>query len=329
MDSTAPGMIMEARRDNAPRTARWRITVPKGVSEMRSRIALVIAAALAVSAMAGCRAVTPPPYPVPTPTSPVTVTPTPTPEPATDTPAPAGAPVRFTIYFAYNEKMQPAPRTAPAGTKAVLRAAIEELLDGPTATERKDGLFTAVPTGTKLRSVTINSNVAVIDLSDEFDSGGGTLSMTTRLAQMVFTATQFPTVKAVTFKIEGKTVKVFGGEGIIIDKPQTRKSFEDSSPAVLLEQPAWRGTLAQGAVIRGTANVFEASLQMQVRDAVGKVVMSRTVQATAGTGTRGTWRVTAALGNAKAGIGSVRVFVYSAKDGSPTDVVTVPVVLIP
>jgi germination protein M len=177
--------------------------------------------------------------------------------------------------------------------------------------------------------VTVAGNVATVDLSKSFASGGGTLSMTVRLAQVVFTATQFPTVEAVTFKLDGKPVKVLGGEGIIIDKPQTRAMFEAASPAILIESPAWGATVSQGSVIRGTADVFEAVFRLQVRDSTGKVVLDRTVQATSGTDTRGTWKATAPLVEAKAGAGTLRVFAESAKDGHPIDVVTVPVVLRP
>lgn len=295
---------------------------------MISRIALIVAAAVAAFSLAGCSAVSPPPSSPPS--TPATVAPTVTPTPTvTPLPEPTGAPVEFNVYFSYHEKMQPAPRTAPAGTKAVLRAAIEALFAGPRASEAKGGLFTSIPADTKLRTVAINANVAVIDLSGEFDDGGGTLSMTSRLAQVVFTATQFPGIDAVTFKINGKVVKVFSGEGIIVDKPQTRKSFEDSSPAILVENPAWRGEISSGEVIRGTANVFEAVFRLQVRDAAGKLVMDRTVQASSGTGTRGTWKVNASLKSVPAGVGSLRVFAQSAKDGSPIDVVNVPVIINP
>ena len=293
---------------------------------MRLRISLVLAVVLAASVLAGCTTSTLTSGPTASAPTPATVTPAPT---GTPVHAPAGQPIEFNVYFSYHERMQPAPRTAPAGTKAVLRAALEALLKGPSADEKADGLSTQVPSGTGLLGVTVNANVAVVDLSGTFDSGGGTLSMTNRLAQVVFTATQFPGVDAVTFKIRGKTVKVFGGEGIIIDRPQTRRAFEDASQAILVERPAWRGTLSGGTVIRGSANVFEAVFRLQVRDASRKLVMDRRVQASSGTGTRGTWRVAASLGGAAAGTGSLRVFAESAKDGRPVDVVTVPVVLRP
>lgn len=299
---------------------------------MRRRISLVLSALIAVSLVGGCTAPTPQ-TPAPSSSTSVTATPTssptPTSTPATPQSTAAGSPVGLRVYFSYHEKMQPAPRTAPAGTTAVLRAALKALLAGPGAKEKAGGLVTMVPSGTKLLGVSIKSKVAIVDLNGKFESGGGTLSMTNRLAQVVFTATQFSTVKSVTFKIDGKVVKVFGGEGIIVDPPRTRKSFEDASPAILVERPAWRATLSQGAEMSGTANVFEAVFRLQIRDKSGKLVMNRTVHASSGTGTRGTWSLKAKIAGAKAGLGKLRVYAESPKDGSPIDVVNIPVVLDP
>ena len=115
------------------------------------------------------------------------------PEPGTKQPiptAPTGSPVTLKAYFDLGEKMQPVARTVPF-TTAVLRASIEQLLKGPTAAETKAGIGTLIPKGTRLRGVSLTDGVATVDLSSQFSSGGGTLSMTNRLAQVVYTATQF------------------------------------------------------------------------------------------------------------------------------------------
>lgn len=292
---------------------------------MKRLMSCLMVAALAAGALGGCTpAVTPGPPPTPAVTTPTT-------SPATSTPLPppASEPVAMKVYFAYQEKMQPAPRTAPGGTKAVLKAALESLLAGPTVSEKTGGLSTMIPKGTKLLGVTIAANVAVVDFDSTFASGGGSLSMFDRLAQVVYTATQFPGVKAVTFKLDGKKVTVFGGEGIMIDKPRTRKACEGETPAILIDTPAWRGSLKPGDTISGTANVFEAVFKIEVRDGAGTLVSSKTVKATSGTGTRGTWSVTPTLAAAKAGVGSIRVYAQSPKDGAAIDVVKIPVLLEP
>ena len=295
---------------------------------MRRLLSVLLAAAVLATVAVGCTPVVPP---TPTPTIPATTgTPpaTVSPAPATSTPVPA-APVTVKTYFAYHEKMQPAARALPAGTTAVLKGALEALLAGPTAAEKAAGLVTMVPAGTTLRDVTLSGHVAVVDFSAAFASGGGSLSMTDRLAQVVYTATQFPGVTSVTLKLGGKTIKVLGGEGIMVDHPRTRKSCEGETPAILIDRPAWGGTLKAGGSVGGTADVFEAVFQIQVRDSSGALVFHKTVHATSGTGTRGTWTVTPTLSGAKPGVGSIRVYESSAKDGSPVNVVKVPVLIEP
>ncbi len=150
--------------------------------------------------------------------------------------------------------------------------------------------------------------------------------MTTRLAQVGFTLTQFPTVKGVSFRLDGKAINVLGGEGIIIDHPMARADYEDLSPAILVESPALGATVTSPLRVAGTANVFEAVFQVQLVED-GAVIVDQRVQATSGTGTRGTFDVTISSPSGHAGRGSLVVFEKSAKDGSPVNVVKIPIVL--
>jgi len=122
-------------------------------------------------------------------------------------------------------------RTLPY-TKAIATAAIEALLDGPTGAEKDTwpAISTAIPEGTRLLGLTVNDGIAKIDLSEEFESGGGAFDVTARLAQVVYTLDQFPTVDAVEFYIEGTRVTVFSSEGIILDGPQTLDDYEQLLP---------------------------------------------------------------------------------------------------
>jgi hypothetical protein len=233
------------------------------------------------------------------------------------------------VYFDRAEKMQPALRRAPAGSTAVLKTAITELLAGPTASESAAGLHTAIPKGTRLHGVAISGTVATVDLSSAFASGGGTLSMTNRLAQVVFTATQFPGVTGVNFRLDGKPITVFGGEGIVLDHVQARADYEGATPAILVDDPAWNGVLRKGDLAMGTANVFEAVFRLQLRDSAGRLLMDATIHATSGTGTRGTWSHTLTWNGGKAGAGRLKVFAASPKDGTPIDVLSIPVTIAP
>ncbi|MCL4078384.1 GerMN domain-containing protein [Coriobacteriia bacterium Es71-Z0120] len=234
----------------------------------------------------------------------------------------------LSVYYPRGEKLGVVVRQVPY-TKAVATAALNELLKGPSSTDAAYGFHTEIPAGTRLRSVSIRDRVATVDLTGEFDDGGGSLSMFMRLAQLVFTATQFDTVDAVTLKLDGRPVDVFSGEGIVIDHPMQRKDFEDMLPAIFVESPRPGESARSPLRISGTANVFEAVFKAEVRDAAGTVVGSKTIMASSGTGTRGTFADTVPFTVTRVQMGSLVVFAESPRDGSRIDVVTIPVKLLP
>ena len=214
----------------------------------------------------------------------------------------------------------PVLRTVPKSA-AVAAAAMEALLAGPTAVESGDRQITsAVPDGTRLLGVTIKSGVGTVDLSTEFDSGGGTASMQYRLAQVVYTLTQFGTVKSVVFKIDGETVTVFGSEGIVLDGPVGRADYYDQLPSIFVDRPAYRAAIGNPARVTGNANVFEATFRVAILDSAGKTLVDEQVMATCGTGCRGTFDVTLKYSVTKAQYGTLRAYNLSAKDGTPEDI---------
>jgi hypothetical protein len=226
-------------------------------------------------------------------------------------------------YFMHDEKVGPVAREATGVNVAA--DAITGLLEGPSAEETEVGFTTAIPEGTELLGVDITDGVATVDLSQEFGTGGGSLSMMSRVAQVVFTLTQFPTVDSVAFSIEGQPVTALGGEGLVLEAPQTRADWEDLSPAILVESPLPFADVTSPLEVSGTANTFEAVFQLNVTDGEGLIVYDHAEMATSGTGTRGTFDVTATFDVPRPGRGAVIVFEYSAKDGSQINIVEIPV----
>ncbi|HVO39207.1 MAG TPA: GerMN domain-containing protein [Spirochaetia bacterium] len=107
-----------------------------------------------------------------------------------------------------------------------LHDALETLLKGPTSQEINLGLMTMVPSGTILRGVTVKGDTAFVDFSESFRFNSlGIEGMTAQLRQVVYAATDFPTVKKVQILIEGKKVVYLGTEGVRIDQPLARSSF--------------------------------------------------------------------------------------------------------
>ena len=248
-----------------------------------------------------------------------------TPEPTTTGGTTAPETTSVAVYLLRDEKVSPVRRTVPA-TTAVARAALEELLEGPTSAEAATGLVSTIPQGTTLRGVSIADGVATVDLDGRFDDGGGSASMLGRVAQVVATLTRFPTVERVAFRLDGQPVETIGGEGVVVDPPVGRGDIEGQTPQILVESPLPGDTVTSPIRVRGTANVFEATVSMDVRDARGKLLLRTFTTATSGTGTRGTFDATLTVADAD---GDVTIVAYesSAKDGSPLHVVEVPVVV--
>jgi len=202
-------------------------------------------------------------------------------------------------------------------------------LAGPTTDEvtGTPSMSTAVPTGTTLRAIDVTNGIATVDLSSSFDDGGGSFSMFARLAQVVFTLTRLEEVDAVSFVIEGTPVEVFSSEGIELDGPQTREDYYGNLPAVFVDQPTWGEPVPSPIMAAGLSNVFEAVHQVMLTDDDGATLYEVTVMATCGTGCWGEWSTEIPYSVDRDQVGALIVWVFSAKDGSRTDVREYPVLL--
>ena len=203
---------------------------------------------------------------------------------------PSEPPAIVTIYFLRRGKVTPVSRgvTGPM----VGAAALRELLDGPTSEET--GVRSAIPAGTTLESLVIANGIASVRLSRQPADDAA-------LAQLVYTLTQFPSVKRVDFGA---------------DAPVGRRAFEAQAPAILVESPLPEESVEPGFEVTGTANTFEATFNYELEDASGKVLSKNFVTATSGSGTRGTFKFTVPYEVDEPQQGTLRVFELSAANGS-------------
>jgi len=99
----------------------------------------------------------------------------------------------------------PVARSVPK-TQAVARAALEQLIAGPTLEERTAGFFTSVNNSTVIQKLTIESGVAYVDFNEALEwRTGGSCRVTAIRSQIVQTLKQFPTIKDVVISIDGRT----------------------------------------------------------------------------------------------------------------------------
>jgi len=263
----------------------------------------------------------------PTPAATVTVTsaPSASPSPTTAPTATPSATTTLSLYYLRGEELGVAERRVPHTTKPAT-AAIDALLAGPTAAERAAGLTSAVPSGTRLLGLSIVGTTARVDLSAQFAAGGGSLSMQARVAQIVYTLTQFPTIHAVDFMLDGAVTETLGGEGLILDAGQTRTDWRGFEPAIFVESPGVGAMLSSPFALSGTASVFEGSFQARLVDAGGGELANATIQASRGAPDRGRYRksITFATTATK---GELIVYSQSMEDGSRQNEVRIPVSL--
>jgi hypothetical protein len=245
-------------------------------------------------------------------------------------PATGGGPViHYQTWFVRGETLWPVMRTAPE-TVAVARAATQSLLAGPSAAERRHGIASVIPDGTSLRGLSLSRGTATVDLSGAYQSGGGTLSMTMRLAQVTYTLTQFPTVKRVAFQLDGRPVTVFSSEGIVLDRPQTRSDYESVLPVIAVASPGYGQHLSSPFAVSGLANVFEANVSVELLDAGGAVLAHGVTTATCGTGCWGGYSLKLAYSVGSVQRGSLVVHDDDAAGtGTYPHQVRIPVVLTP
>jgi hypothetical protein len=245
-----------------------------------------------------------------------------TPVPATLAPDADG--VTLNTYFLRNDKVGLGHRRI-ARTPSVARAATELLLGGPTNDERSAGLSTAIPTDTRLRSINLSDGVLTVDLSKEFVANADGPTMRRRLAQLVFTLTQFENVVSVRVRIDGQPTATFGTSGVTLDGPLDRNDFTAETPLILVETVAPGDVVPTAARIAGMNNTFENNVRIRIVGADGRTLADTF---TTGHGPMGQWGrfdtiVPIARGSNPSG--KVIVFESSAKDGSEINVVEIPV----
>jgi len=216
---------------------------------------------------------------------------------------PAGSSVFVRAYYVRGGKMAASGRNF-VHTLAVGQASIVLLLGGPTTAERNTGLSTALPENTELKNVTTKDRRMTVRFSRNLDR--------VARAQVVTTLTQFPSIHDVVIVTPSGSTR-----------PLDRADFEALMPAVLVENPIPFAQVRSPLRVSGSSNTFEATSQLELLDANGKLLASKTVTASSGTGTRGTFSVSFRF-KAPAGAATLVSYEESAKDGSRIDVVRIP-----
>lgn len=132
------------------------------------------------------------------------------------------------IYFTDKEDgdLRCLYKELPQGSNK-LNYAIKALLTGPSLLEMQQGYSSEIPKGTKLLDIKETQNSYIVNISDEFQYGGGTESQYLRLNQLIKTVVNLKLNKPTYLYLNGRKAEVIGGEGILITQPLSEKSLNE------------------------------------------------------------------------------------------------------
>jgi hypothetical protein len=235
----------------------------------------------------------------------------------------AGTKMSLSVWFERDGKLWLSTRSV-VRTPAAATAAVTRLFAGPNAAEASAGVVSAIPAGTHLRGISIAGGVATIEVGRAFAAPAGRKTIRMRLAQLTYTATQFPTVDHVRLEVAGRVVSSI--DGAPVPQPAARRNFVRLLPPILVSRPTIGARIPSAVTIAGTADVFEAALTVRIINAKGRLLARRRILATCGTGCRGTYSVTMHYHVIRSQPGTVVIWDGGGKVNHP-DIVRVPVKL--
>jgi len=113
------------------------------------------------------------------------------------------APKTVEVAFVKNGRLVRVERMVPQRVPPEVHA-LRELVQGPTRSERRQGLRTAIPEAARLRSLRADGDVWLVSFSRSLLEGGASATKETRLAQISATLAPLGDQKYVAFATEGR-----------------------------------------------------------------------------------------------------------------------------
>lgn len=224
-------------------------------------------------------------------------------------------------------------QAVPAGSPGADIA--KALLAGPLGEDVELGLHTSLPSDARLRSLDVVGSEIIADFSKEFTVGSDPIEAQARLAQVVYTLTQFPTVQSIEILIEGEPEATMGASGVVIKAVLSRADFEFGgdyetfAPTVLIESPRpGQQSAGNGVEVSGSAFTFEAAVYLEALAATGEVMAPETyfMADRIDENMKGTFSVWLDFESDLLGDITLRAFDISAESGEAVGVTEVPII---
>ncbi len=212
-----------------------------------------------------------------------------------------------------------------AKTEGVAKAALNELISGKVLTS---GAYRILPADTKVLGVKIENGLATVDFSREvLKANAGAAAEELGIKSIVNTLTEFPTVQKVQFTVEGSlsAASDWWGHVGLRGQPFKRDLGMVYEPVIWVTSPAPGQKISKQFDIKGSARIFEATVNYRLKDSGGNVIAEGYTMASEGAPGRGDFSKTISLASSFAGTGQLEVFEVSMNDGSDMNKVIIPV----
>jgi germination protein M len=228
----------------------------------------------------------------------------------------SGSHVNLAVYYprTWRGRRYLAPEWHPVPyTRAVAAAAVSELLDGDPYCPGSQRPF---PAGAHLRGVQIDQGTATVELSGAGLAGLAAPARRWPLQALVHTLTQFPTVRRVLVRADGRAM----------GRPMTRDTSLPLAPIALAEPAPGAQVKGDRLVVKGEASVFEGTVSLRLRDDRGQVMAQGHATAAEGAPGRGPFSgLLSFTPPASPHAWTVEAFEVSAEDGAIVYSVQLPV----
>jgi len=195
-------------------------------------------------------------------------------------PAADAATQKVKLYYTTGEQFRPVTRAIPANGSTVLPT-LKALLKGPTAAERARGIDTQIPKGVTVTSYTVTGKGEVrlsmsagllkgVPADEDERTDDQTSLLRARLAQLIYTVTQFGDLTSAKVLVGGR----------VVQDDLEREDYQPPRPTLGGTKPTTPAP-APGPAVPGTREIQQrlADLRYLPKDAVDGLNGYRTTQA--------------------------------------------------
>lgn len=178
------------------------------------------------------------------------------------------------VFFVHNGALAVVETAVPATSPRA--GALGELFKGPSAPDRSAGLSTTVPAGTRIEHVTFVGTTANVDVDARFFGSATRAEFTRRLAQVVFTLTQFSGVDGVQLYLGGHALPRI--DGLPTSRPLNRADVSSAVGDAVIVSPAIGVVLTSPVPFSGISEIT-GILELELVGPTGQLIID-TVQST-------------------------------------------------